>query len=208
MLSDEFVKFLGSNIYNEFNEIIGTVVGYVCNGVGEVTNVIVNSGGEVYNFNLERLIIKDNNLYLVSQLAFEYFKIEKNIKKVLLRINNLTKLEITEDINKEIFEKIKLEAEKVYNSLIEDLNKLKSKIQEKINILLEQEKLLDHTILELKINYISKNIDNDNYNLKLRIIQNSKQRINNEISYLNNLLKNISEFDKGIILNIQVLSNV
>lgn len=107
MKSNEAIKFLGQFILNEYNENIGIVLGYVCNGIGDVLSFIVSLAGEIHEIPIDRFVIFDTRIVYLSPISYDFKNLIEKLKAANLRISLLNKLNSDNDINREAWERFK-----------------------------------------------------------------------------------------------------
>ncbi len=205
MKSSEAVKYLGQFVLNEYNENIGVVIGYVCNGLGDVISFIVSLAGEINEIPMDRFVISGTRIVYLSSISYEFKNLIEKIKAVNLRINSLNKLNSDNDINKEAWERFKLKIETVYKEVINEFNELKKRVNSRIQELKNKEKVLDEALIELKINYIENAISKENYESSLRMILNAKQRIINELDHLSKIQNYILSSENTDVIEVKVI---
>jgi hypothetical protein len=205
MKSSEAVKYLGQFVLNEYNENIGVVIGYVCNGLGDVISFIVSLAGEINEIPMDRFVISGTRIVYLSSISYEFKNLIEKIKAVNLRINSLNKLNSDNDINKEAWERFKLKIETVYKEVINEFNELKKRVNSRIQELKNKEKVLDEALIELKINYIENAISKENYENSLRMILNAKQRIINELDHLSKIQNYILSNENTDVIEVKVI---
>ena len=205
MKSSEAVKYLGQFVLNEYNENIGIVIGYVCNGLGDVISFIVSLAGEINEIPMDRFVISGTRIVYLSSISYEFKNLIEKLKAVNLRINSLNKLNSDNDINKEAWERFKLKIETVYKEVINEFNELKKRVNSRIQELKNKEKVLDEALIELKINYIENAISKENYESSLRMILNAKQRIINELDHLSKIQNYILSSENTDVIEVKVI---
>ncbi|MDT7864662.1 MAG: CdvA-like protein [Thermoproteota archaeon] len=205
MKSSEAVKYLGQFVLNEYNENIGIVIGYVCNGLGDVISFIVSLAGEINEIPMDRFVISGTRIVYLSSISYEFKNLIEKLKAVNLRINSLNKLNSDNDINKEAWERFKLKVETVYKEVINEFNELKKRVNSRIQELKNKEKVLDEALIELKMNYIENAISKENYESSLRMILNAKQRIINELDQLNKIQNYILSSENTDVIEVKVI---
>jgi hypothetical protein len=205
MKSSEAVKYLGQFVLNEYNENIGIVIGYVCNGLGDVISFIVSLAGEINEIPMDRFVISGTRIVYLSSISYEFKNLIEKLKAVNLRINSLNKLNSDNDINKEAWERFKLKIETVYKEVINEFNELKKRVNSRIQELKNKEKVLDEALIELKINYIENAISKENYENSLRMILNAKQRIINELDHLSKIQNYILSSENTDVIEVKVI---
>lgn len=206
MNSNEFIKYIGQTVYSEQNEVLGIVIGYICNGLGEINIVLVKVASEVYEIPIDRMEFSQTGIVVLSPLAYEYKKVENKIRSAYIRMNSITKMDLTSDINKEAYEAVKSRVENTYKEVMNEATNLKNKLEDRIKSLQEKEKLLDQAIVELKLDYLTEKLDKFNFESMLKNLLDNKQKITNEISNLTKiktLLENLIQEDT---LHVKVLS--
>jgi len=205
MKSSEAVKYLGQFVLNEYNENIGVVIGYVCNGLGDVISFIVSLAGEINEIPMDRFVISDTRIVYLSSISYEFKNLIEKLRAVNLRINSLNRLNSDNDINKEAWERFKLKIETVYKEVINEFNELKKRVNSRIQELKNKEKVLDEALIELKINYIENAISKENYENSLRMILNAKQRIINELDHLSKIQNYILSSENTDVIEVKVI---
>jgi hypothetical protein len=205
MKSSEAVKYLGQFVLNEYNENIGIVIGYVCNGLGDVISFIVSLAGEINEIPMDRFVISGTRIVYLSSISYEFKNLIEKLKAVNLRINSLNKLNSDNDINKEAWERFKLKVETVYKEVINEFNELKKRVNSRIQELKNKEKVLDEALIELKMNYIENAISKENYENSLRMILNAKQRIINELDHLSKIQNYILSSENTDVIEVKVI---
>jgi hypothetical protein len=205
MKSNEAIKFLGQFISNEYKENIGIVIGYVCNGVGDVISFIVSLAGDIHEMPINHFEISDTRIVYLSQISYDFKNLIEKLKAVNLRISSLNKLNSDNDINREAWERFKLKVEAIYKEVINDFNELKNRVDSRIQELKNKEKALDEALIELKLNYIENVISKESYENSLKIILNTKQRIINELNHLSNIQNNILNSEIMDLIEVKVI---
>ncbi|MDT7886524.1 MAG: CdvA-like protein [Thermoproteota archaeon] len=205
MKSNEAIKFLGQFILNEYNENIGIVLGYVCNGIGDVLSFIVSLAGEIHEIPIDRFEIFDTRIVYLSPISYDFKNLIEKLKAANLRISLLNKLNSDNDINREAWERFKLKVEVSYKEIINNFNELKNRVDSRIQELKNKEKALDEALIELKLSYIENVISKENYENSLRIILNAKQRISNELNHLRNIQNNILNSEVMDMIEVKVI---
>jgi len=205
MKSNEAIKFLGQFILNEYNENIGIVLGYVCNGIGDVLSFIVSLAGEIHEIPIDRFEIFDTRIVYLSPISYDFKNLIEKLKAANLRISLLNKLNSDNDINREAWERFKLKVEVSYKEIINNFNELKKRIDSRIQELKNKEKALDEALIELKLSYIENVISKENYETSLKIILNAKQRISNELNHLRNIQNNILNSEVMDMIEVKVI---
>jgi chaperonin cofactor prefoldin len=205
MKSNEAIKFLGQFILNEYNENIGIVLGYVCNGIGDVLSFIVSLAGEIHEIPIDRFEIFDTRIVYLSPISYDFKNLIEKLKAANLRISLLNKLNSDNDINREAWERFKLKVEVSYKEIINNFNELKNRVDSRIQELKNKEKALDEALIELKLSYIENVISKENYENSLRIILNAKQRISNELNHLRNIQNNILNSEVIDMIEVKVI---
>jgi L-lysine 2,3-aminomutase len=205
MKSNEAIKFLGQFILNEYNENIGIVLGYVCNGIGDVLSFIVSLAGEIHEIPIDRFVIFDTRIVYLSPISYDFKNLIEKLKAANLRISLLNKLNSDNDINREAWERFKLKVEVSYKEIINNFNELKKRVDSRIQELKNKEKALDEALIELKLSYIENVISKENYETSLKIILNAKQRISNELNYLRNIQNNILNSEVTDMIEVKVI---
>jgi L-lysine 2,3-aminomutase len=205
MKSNEAIKFLGQFILNEYNENIGIVLGYVCNGIGDVLSFIVSLAGEIHEIPIDRFEIFDTRIVYLSPISYDFKNLIEKLKAANLRISLLNKLNSDNDINREAWERFKLKVEVSYKEIINNFNELKKRVDLRIQELKNKEKALDEALIELKLSYIENVISKENYENSLKIILNAKQRISNELNYLRNIQNNILNSEVTDMIEVKVI---
>jgi hypothetical protein len=205
MKSNEAIKFLGQFILNEYNENIGIVLGYVCNGIGDVLSFIVSLAGEIHEIPIDRFEIFDTRIVYLSPISYDFKNLIEKLKAANLRISLLNKLNSDNDINREAWERFKLKVEVSYKEIINNFNELKKRIDSRIQELKNKEKALDEALIELKLSYIENVISKENYENSLKIILNAKQRISNELNHLRNIQNNILNSEVTDMIEVKVI---
>jgi chaperonin cofactor prefoldin len=205
MKSNEAIKFLGQFILNEYNENIGIVLGYVCNGIGDVLSFIVSLAGEIHEIPIDRFEIFDTRIVYLSPISYDFKNLIEKLKAANLRISLLNKLNSDNDINREAWERFKLKVEVSYKEIINNFNELKNRVDSRIQELKNKEKALDEALIELKLNYIENVISKENYENSLKIILNAKQRISNELNHLRNIQNNILNSEVTDMIEVKVI---
>jgi L-lysine 2,3-aminomutase len=205
MKSNEAIKFLGQFILNEYNENIGIVLGYVCNGIGDVLSFIVSLAGEIHEIPIDRFVIFDTRIVYLSPISYDFKNLIEKLKAANLRISLLNKLNSDNDINREAWERFKLKVEVSYKEIINNFNELKKRVDSRIQELKNKEKALDEALIELKLSYIENVISKENYENSLKIILNAKQRISNELNHLRNIQNNILNSEVTDMIEVKVI---
>jgi chaperonin cofactor prefoldin len=205
MKSNEAIKFLGQFILNEYNENIGIVLGYVCNGIGDVLSFIVSLAGEIHEIPIDRFEIFDTRIVYLSPISYDFKNLIEKLKAANLRISLLNKLNSDNDINREAWERFKLKVEVSYKEIINNFNELKNRVDSRIQELKNKEKALDEALIELKLNYIENVISKENYENSLKIILNAKQRISNELNHLRNIQNNILNSEVMDMIEVKII---
>jgi L-lysine 2,3-aminomutase len=205
MKSNEAIKFLGQFILNEYNENIGIVLGYVCNGIGDVLSFIVSLAGEIHEIPIDRFVIFDTRIVYLSPISYDFKNLIEKLKAANLRISLLNKLNSDNDINREAWERFKLKVEVSYKEIINNFNELKKRVDLRIQELKNKEKALDEALIELKLSYIENVISKENYENSLKIILNAKQRISNELNHLRNIQNNILNSEVTDMIEVKVI---
>jgi chaperonin cofactor prefoldin len=205
MKSNEAIKFLGQFILNEYNENIGIVLGYVCNGIGDVLSFIVSLAGEIHEIPIDRFEIFDTRIVYLSPISYDFKNLIEKLKAANLRISLLNKLNSDNDINREAWERFKLKVEVSYKEIINNFNELKNRVDSRIQELKNKEKALDEALIELKLSYIENVISKENYENSLRIILNAKQRISNELNHLRNIQNNILNSEVMDMIEVKII---
>jgi hypothetical protein len=205
MKSNEAIKFLGQFILNEYNENIGIVLGYVCNGIGDVLSFIVSLAGEIHEIPIDRFEIFDTRIVYLSPISYDFKNLIEKLKAANLRISLLNKLNSDNDINREAWERFKLKVEVSYKEIINNFNELKKRVDSRIQELKNKEKALDEALIELKLSYIENVISKENYETSLKIILNAKQRISNELNHLRNIQNNILNSEVTDMIEVKVI---
>jgi L-lysine 2,3-aminomutase len=205
MKSNEAIKFLGQFILNEYNENIGIVLGYVCNGIGDVLSFIVSLAGEIHEIPIDRFVIFDTRIVYLSPISYDFKNLIEKLKAANLRISLLNKLNSDNDINREAWERFKLKVEVSYKEIINNFNELKKRVDSRIQELKNKEKALDEALIELKLSYIENVISKENYETSLKIILNAKQRISNELNHLRNIQNNILNSEVTDMIEVKVI---
>ncbi|MFZ8849193.1 MAG: CdvA-like protein [Thermoproteota archaeon] len=205
MKSNEAIKFLGQFILNEYNENIGIVLGYVCNGIGDVLSFIVSLAGEIHEIPIDRFEIFDTRIVYLSPISYDFKNLIEKLKAANLRISLLNKLNSDNDISREAWERFKLKVEVSYKEIINNFNELKKRIDSRIQELKNKEKALDEALIELKLSYIENVISKENYETSLKIILNAKQRISNELNHLRNIQNNILNSEVMDMIEVKVI---
>jgi hypothetical protein len=205
MKSNEAIKFLGQFILNEYNENIGIVLGYVCNGIGDVLSFIVSLAGEIHEIPIDRFEIFDTRIVYLSPISYDFKNLIEKLKAANLRISLLNKLNSDNDINREAWERFKLKVEVSYKEIINNFNELKKRVDSRIQELKNKEKALDEALIELKLSYIENVISKENYENSLKIILNAKQRISNELNHLRNIQNNILNSEVTDMIEVKVI---
>jgi chaperonin cofactor prefoldin len=205
MKSNEAIKFLGQFILNEYNENIGIVLGYVCNGIGDVLSFIVSLAGEIHEIPIDRFEIFDTRIVYLSPISYDFKNLIEKLKAANLRISLLNKLNSDNDINREAWERFKLKVEVSYKEIINNFNELKKRIDSRIQELKNKEKALDEALIELKLSYIENVISKENYETSLKIILNAKQRISNELNHLRNIQNNILNSEVMDMIEVKII---
>jgi chaperonin cofactor prefoldin len=205
MKSNEAIKFLGQFILNEYNENIGIVLGYVCNGIGDVLSFIVSLAGEIHEIPIDRFEIFDTRIVYLSPISYDFKNLIEKLKAANLRISLLNKLNSDNDINREAWERFKLKVEVSYKEIINNFNELKNRVDSRIQELKNKEKALDEALIELKLSYIENVISKENYETSLKIILNAKQRISNELNHLRNIQNNILNSEVMDMIEVKII---
>jgi chaperonin cofactor prefoldin len=205
MKSSEAIKFLGQFILNEYNENIGIVLGYVCNGIGDVLSFIVSLAGEIHEIPIDRFEIFDTRIVYLSPISYDFKNLIEKLKAANLRISLLNKLNSDNDINREAWERFKLKVEVSYKEIINNFNELKNRVDSRIQELKNKEKALDEALIELKLSYIENVISKENYENSLKIILNAKQRISNELNHLRNIQNNILNSEVMDMIEVKII---
>jgi chaperonin cofactor prefoldin len=205
MKSNEAIKFLGQFILNEYNENIGIVLGYVCNGIGDVLSFIVSLAGEIHEIPIDRFVIFDTRIVYLSPISYDFKNLIEKLKAANLRISLLNKLNSDNDINREAWERFKLKVEVSYKEIINNFNELKNRVDSRIQELKNKEKALDEALIELKLSYIENVISKENYETSLKIILNAKQRISNELNHLRNIQNNILNSEVMDMIEVKII---
>jgi len=205
MKSNEAIKFLGQFILNEYNENIGIVLGYVCNGIGDVLSFIVSLAGEIHEIPIDRFEIFDTRIVYLSPISYDFKNLIEKLKAANLRISLLNKLNSDNDISREAWERFKLKVEVSYKEIINNFNELKKRVDSRIQELKNKEKALDEALIELKLSYIENVISKENYETSLKIILNAKQRISNELNHLRNIQNNILNSEVMDMIEVKVI---
>jgi chaperonin cofactor prefoldin len=205
MKSNEAIKFLGQFILNEYNENIGIVLGYVCNGIGDVLSFIVSLAGEIHEIPIDRFEIFDTRIVYLSPISYDFKNLIEKLKAANLRISLLNKLNSDNDINREAWERFKLKVEVSYKEIINNFNELKKRVDSRIQELKNKEKALDEALIELKLSYIENVISKENYENSLKIILNAKQRISNELNHLRNIQNNILNSEVTDMIEVKII---
>jgi chaperonin cofactor prefoldin len=205
MKSNEAIKFLGQFILNEYNENIGIVLGYVCNGIGDVLSFIVSLAGEIHEIPIDRFEIFDTRIVYLSPISYDFKNLIEKLKAANLRISLLNKLNSDNDINREAWERFKLKVEVSYKEIINNFNELKNRVDSRIQELKNKEKALDEALIELKLSYIENVISKENYENSLKIILNAKQRISNELNHLRNIQNNILNSEVMDMIEVKII---
>jgi L-lysine 2,3-aminomutase len=205
MKSNEAIKFLGQFILNEYNENIGIVLGYVCNGIGDVLSFIVSLAGEIHEIPIDRFVIFDTRIVYLSPISYDFKNLIEKLKAANLRISLLNKLNSDNDINREAWERFKLKVEVSYKEIINNFNELKNRVDSRIQELKNKEKALDEALIELKLSYIENVISKENYENSLKIILNAKQRISNELNHLRNIQNNILNSEVMDMIEVKII---
>jgi hypothetical protein len=205
MKSNEAIKFLGQFILNEYNENIGIVLGYVCNGIGDVLSFIVSLAGEIHEIPIDRFEIFDTRIVYLSPISYDFKNLIEKLKAANLRISLLNKLNSDNDINREAWERFKLKVEVSYKEIINNFNELKKRVDSRIQELKNKEKALDEALIELKLSYIENVISKENYETSLKIILNAKQRISNELNHLRNIQNNILNSEVMDMIEVKII---
>jgi hypothetical protein len=205
MKSNEAIKFLGQFILNEYNENIGIVLGYVCNGIGDVLSFIVSLAGEIHEIPIDRFVIFDTRIVYLSPISYDFKNLIEKLKAANLRISLLNKLNSDNDINREAWERFKLKVEVSYKEIINNFNELKKRVDSRIQELKNKEKALDEALIELKLSYIENVISKENYENSLKIILNAKQRISNELNHLRNIQNNILNSEVMDMIEVKII---
>jgi chaperonin cofactor prefoldin len=205
MKSNEAIKFLGQFILNEYNENIGIVLGYVCNGIGDVLSFIVSLAGEIHEIPIDRFEIFDTRIVYLSPISYDFKNLIEKLKAANLRISLLNKLNSDNDINREAWERFKLKVEVSYKEIINNFNELKKRVDSRIQELKNKEKALDEALIELKLSYIENVISKENYENSLKIILNAKQRISNELNHLRNIQNNILNSEVMDMIEVKII---
>jgi chaperonin cofactor prefoldin len=205
MKSNEAIKFLGQFILNEYNENIGIVLGYVCNGIGDVLSFIVSLAGEIHEIPIDRFVIFDTRIVYLSPISYDFKNLIEKLKAANLRISLLNKLNSDNDINREAWERFKLKVEVSYKEIINNFNELKNRVDSRIQELKNKEKALDEALIELKLSYIENVISKENYENSLKIVLNAKQRISNELNHLRNIQNNILNSEVMDMIEVKII---
>ncbi len=206
MRSNELARFIGFEVVNEFNEIIGVVVGFTSNGLGEVTSVLVKSASEIYEVSIERFErVEGNKFKLISNIFYRYKVLESKIKYIYSRIENISKIS-EENINKNILNDIKNRAENAFRGLQEELATLKNEIRSRIEYLSGMEDKLEEAVIELKLAYLDGSIDKVGFDSRLGSVLYAKDRLLRELKMLKELLTSIESLNKESIVEVRVIS--
>jgi hypothetical protein len=205
MHSNEAVKFLGQYITNEYNENIGIVLGFICNGLGEVISFVASLGGEIHEIPVAHFEISESRLIYLSPITFSFKSIMKRFKDINLRISSLNRLNLDNEINKEVWEQFKLRVESSYKEIISEFNELKNKVSLRIQELKNKERILDETLIELKLNYIENNISKEIYDNSLRSILNAKQRIAQELKQLYSIQNYLPNIENKDVIEVKII---
>ncbi|MDT7891705.1 MAG: CdvA-like protein [Thermoproteota archaeon] len=206
MYSNEFSKYIGSRIINEFDETLGVLVGYTTDGIGEVKTVLIRSAIDIHEVSIDRIEkVSEDTFKLFGNIYYKYRNIEKKIKYVHTRIESINKF-YDDNVNKEVFAQIKSKTEQSLKELLNELEILKNEILSRFEYLNNLQTKVDESIIELKLSYIENNIDKSNYESKLEHLLSTKNRISKEINYLNDILNQINNIDKSSIIEVKIVS--
>lgn len=203
MFAEEFSKYIGSSVYNEFNELAGTVIGYVCDGIGEVRSVIVRSATEVYEIPIERIEFKQDNLKVLSSISHEFMNIERKIKSVHGRFSNLGKIS-NEEVDEGVLNEIKKKTEESYKQLSDYIEKFKSTVESKLATIINTIKSIDAALVEIKLQYLNGHISKERFDETIKTLKETKERLKNEFNYYNNYIKLVDNISKEAVVEVLV----
>ncbi len=205
MYANEFAKYVGCKVVNELDETIGIIIGYTANGLGEVCTVIVRSPIDIHEVNLENIEkVSDDTFKLPSNLYFKYKALEKKIKNIYTRLDAINKF-TDETANKDVFLAIKNRTEESLKEIQSSLESLKVEVLSRLEYLNKIQTKLNEAMVEIKLSYISGNIDKTSYDSKVDHILSGRNRINREINYLQEILNSVENLNRTSIIEVRIV---
>lgn len=205
MQANNFVGKIGSSVVNEYEETIGMIIGFTTDGIGEVKSVLIKTALDIHEVPIDMIEETGEAKYkLLSSFTYSFKNLEKKMKIVYSRIESLSKIS-PEEVEKGIYENLKNKAESVYKELQEEASALKNKILSRIEYLSRLNYKLDEAIAELKIAYVSGDVDKFSYDSKLELLKSNKERIIRETNNLRELLNSVESLNKEGIIEVRVV---
>jgi len=203
MFAEEFYSYIGNAVYSEFNETLGIIIGYTCDGFGEIKSVIIRSASEIHEVPIDRFEIKQSTVVMLSNISYEFKMLERKLRNVYIRYSNLAKVDYDE-ISNDVAQDMKNKVEESYKQVTSSIEKFKSNVEARLNNIYNTIKSIDSAILELKMTYINGNLSQEKYQESLNRLKDAKDRLKNEISFYSKYISAVDSLVKGNIVEVLV----
>jgi len=205
MHANDFAKYVGSKVLNELDEIIGVIIGYTANGLGEINSVLIKSPIDIHEVSLENLEKVDENTFkFPSPLYLKYKNLERKVKNIFTRLDALNKF--TDDfVNKDIFMKIKNKTEESLKEIQSYTDSLKNEVLSRMEYLNKIQSKIEEALIEIKLSYVSGSIDKTSYDSKVEHLLSAKNRLVKEMNYLKEILNSLENLNKTNIIEVRII---
>lgn len=203
MFAEEFSKYVGYTVYNEFNEVAGVIIGYICDGIGEVKSVIIRAATDVYDIPFERIELKQDSVKVISSITYEFKNIERKIRNVYGRFAALEKIG-KEEVNIETLNEIKNKVDESYKQISEQIEKFRSLVENKLASISNMIKNINSSLIELKLQYVNGQVSKERYQEILNRLKEAEERLKSEFAYYNNYIKAIENLTNNAVVEVVV----